>query len=93
MSNAYILAQDAMAKLRSAVHLLLEQCSEGLTNAELGRALGIYSGHVGHEGHMSRTILALMESEGVVQQDPANKLWTLRRQPRCNRPVDLDPPP
>lgn len=86
MSLAFTMAQEAMAKLRSAIHLLLEESPAGLTNAEIGRALGIYSGHVGHEGHMSRTILALMESEGVVQQDPTNKLWRLRRLPPSGRP-------
>jgi hypothetical protein len=78
MSKPYILAQDAMAKLRSAVHMILEASPDGLSNARIGRSLGIYSGHVGHEGHISRTILALMEAEGVVDQDKATKLWTLR---------------
>jgi hypothetical protein len=78
MSAAYGLAQDAMAKLREAIHLLLA-CNgdDGLTNAQIGRSLGIYSGHVGHEGHISRTLLALMEAEGVVQQDE-KKRWSLR---------------
>lgn len=78
MSDAYILAQEAMAKLRSAVHLILEKAPRGLTNARLGRSLGIYSGHVGHEGHISRTVLALMEAEGVVEQDKASKVWRLK---------------
>jgi hypothetical protein len=78
MSEPYTLAQDAMAKLRSAVHMILEATPVGLSNARIGRSLGIYSGHVGHEGHISRTILALMEAEGVVEQDKATKLWTLR---------------
>lgn len=91
MSRAYILAQEAMARLRSSIHILLEESPRGLTNAELGRALGIYSGHVGHEGHMSRTVLALMEAEGVVQQDSASKLWTLRRPP-LGTLHDLDTP-
>lgn len=73
MKKAYQLAQGAMANLKSSVYLLLEQSSEGLTNAAIGRSLGIYSGHVRHEGHISRTILALMEAEGVVEQNPATK--------------------
>lgn len=74
-----MLAQDAMANLRGAVHLLLaNDGSEGLSNAQIGRSLGIYSGHVGHEGHISRTILALMEAEGVVRQDTKTKRWHLR---------------
>jgi len=51
-----------------------------LTNAEIGRSLGIYAGHVDHEGHIPRTLLALMEKEGVVQQDPASKRWKIKRQ-------------
>ena len=79
MSDAYVLAQDAMSKLRSAVFLLLKAAPpEGLKNAQIGRSLGIYSGHVGHEGHISRTVLALMEAEGVVEQDDDTKSWRLR---------------
>lgn len=79
MNQAYMLAQDAMGKLRGAVHLLLvTEGSAGLSNAQIGRSLGIYSGHVGHEGHVSRTILALMEAEGVVRQDAKTKRWHLR---------------
>lgn len=79
MIDAYALAQDVMSKLRSAIYMLLEKApDEGLKNAEIGRALGIYSGHVGHEGHISRTILALMEAEGVVEQNADTKSWHLR---------------
>jgi hypothetical protein len=78
MNDAYVLAQEAMAKLRIAVHVILESAPEGLTNARIGRSLGIYPGHVGHEGHIPRTILALMEAEGTVEQDGDTKLWTLR---------------
>lgn len=78
MSDAYLLAQEAMAKLRSAIHIVLEEAPRGLSNAHIGRSLGIYSGHVRHEGHISRTLLALMEAEGVVEQDRETKLWRLR---------------
>lgn len=76
----YQLAQSAVSDLKSSVYIYLKinQGNEGLTNAELGRALGIYSGHVGHEGHISRTILAIMESESVVEQDESNKKWKLK---------------
>lgn len=80
-NEAYMLAQDAMAKLRGAVHLLLAAAGpNGLSNAQLGRSLGIYSGHVGHEGHISRTVLALMEAEGAVRQDSETKRWHLPAQ-------------
>ena len=79
INEAYMLAQGAMGNLRGAVHLLLtNEGVDGLSNAQIGRSLGIYSGHVSHEGHISRTILALMEAEGVVQQDSNTKRWHLR---------------
>jgi hypothetical protein len=79
MTEPYLVAQDAMAKLRSAVFLLLKNAPDGgLRNSEIGRALGIYSGHEGHEGHIPRTILALMEEEGVVVQDAETRAWRLR---------------
>ena len=40
-----------MAMLKDAVHSLLEtKGADGASNAEIGRALGIYKGHVSHEG-------------------------------------------
>jgi hypothetical protein len=73
-TDAYKLAQRALADLKAAILKLLRHAhSTGLTNAEIGRALGIYHGHVGHEGHIPRTLLAMMEIEGVVEQDRATK--------------------
>ena len=77
--NAYRDAQRALADLKGAIYELLSSRTDGeLTNAEIGRALGIYAGHVGHEGHVSRTLLALMESDGVVEQDEDSKRWRLK---------------
>lgn len=79
MKEAYVLAQDAMSKLRAAIYMLLQNGPvEGLKNAQIGRSLGIYSGHVGHEGHISRTLLALMQAEGVVEQDSVSGAWRVR---------------
>jgi DNA-binding IclR family transcriptional regulator len=70
-----------MADLKAAVYALLQRGPQpGMRNADIGRALGIHAGHVEHEGHIPRTLLALMEKEGVVQQDPHTKLWSLRLQ-------------
>lgn len=80
--SPYHLAQRAIADLKAAVlEVLREVGDRGITNAELGRRLGIYAGHAGHEGHISRTMLALMESEGVAQQDQKTKRWFSRREP------------
>jgi hypothetical protein len=79
MTDSYRLAQTAMAELKAAVRSVVEFAGDGgITNASIGRTLGIYSGHVGHEGHISRTLLAMMESEGVVVQEPTTKRWKIR---------------
>lgn len=78
-AEPYSRAQHAIAELKpSAYSVLATGPEQGLTNAELGRTLGVYQGHVGHEGHIPRTILAIMEQEGVVEQDPTSKRWRLR---------------
>ena len=77
--SPYSKAQTGMSMLKDAVHTFLEsKGAGGASNAEIGRALGIYKGHVGHEGHISRTILGIMESEEVVKQDGETKAWFLR---------------
>lgn len=74
----YQIAQKAIAELKEAVYLLLKEHGKvGLQNAQIGKALGIYMGHVGHEGHISRTILNIMASENVVKQDESTKKWFL----------------
>ena len=76
---AYADAQAAMASLKSAVYrTLLSAAPDGLRNVDVGRALGIHAGHVKHEGHTPRALLAIMESEGVVEQDSDTKLWQLK---------------
>ena len=79
-SSTYLLAQRAIADLKGAVVALLESSSEReLSNAQIGRALGIYGGHIGHEGHISRTLLEQLRSEGVVTQDSNSKQWRLKK--------------
>lgn len=78
--SAYHLAQRAIADLKAAVRATLATTDElGITNAQIGRTLGIYAGHAGHEGHISRTILAMLESEGVAEQDSDTRRWKVRR--------------
>jgi hypothetical protein len=78
--SAYHLAQRALADLKAAVYQLLCESNTALSNAEIGRCLGIYAGHEGHEGHISRTLLAMLEAEGVAEQDRTTKRWHLKRQ-------------
>lgn len=86
--DAYQTAQKAMADLKSAIYMLLAGApADGLRNVDVGHALGIYTGHVGHEGHVSRTILALMEAEGVVMQESSDKKWSLCEHPKSESDV------
>jgi hypothetical protein len=78
-TEAYRLAQSAVSDLKAAIHAVLSQAPQGLTNAQIGRTLGIYAGHIGHEGHISRTLLAMLESEGVAEQDSDTKVWRLKQ--------------
>ncbi len=76
---AYQLAQKAIADLKTSIFILLSESNEKeLTNAEIGRSLGVYHGHIGHEGHIPRTLLGLMEQEGVVEQNSDSKKWRLK---------------
>jgi len=78
MEDAYQKAQKGMAYLKSAIYIVLSNApEEGLRNVNIGRTLGIYSGHIGHEGHIPRTLLAIMENEGIVKQNSSNKKWQI----------------
>jgi hypothetical protein len=79
-SDEYRRAQIAIAELKAAVVSLLERTPAGASNATIGRSLGIYLGHKGHEGHISRTMLSKLEEEGVVQQ-AKDRTWCLRQHP------------
>ena len=69
-----------MADLKAAVYFVVAEAGEsGLRNADIGRMLGIYTGHEKHEGHISRTILGIMQNEGVVEQDTKTKIWRLKQ--------------
>lgn len=75
--EAYRLAQRAVADLNAAILMLIkdQDTGEGLRNVDIGQRLGIYGGHVKHVGHIPRTMLAKMEAEGVVVQDPDTSRW------------------
>ena len=78
--RAYRRAQRALAELKSAVvDLLATAGPEGLRNSQVGRSLGIYAGHVQHEGHVSRTILEMLQDDGVAEQEEKGGPWRLRQ--------------
>jgi hypothetical protein len=86
LDSSYLLAQTAIAQLKAAVYQVLTTApGTGLKNSDIGRMLGIYMGHVEHEGHIPRTLLAIMESEGVVEQDLETKAWRLRSYPASDQ--------
>ena len=78
----YLIAQEALVLLKKATYELLAQHPEGLTNAAIGKHLGIYKGYSGEGkqlGHISRTILGYMSEECVVEQTEKNgrKVWSI----------------
>lgn len=76
--EAYNLSQRALADIKTAIFLFLKVNAGGSKNSEIGKALGIYQGHSGkHEGHISRTLLEQMRTEGIVKQDDETKKWSL----------------
>ena len=78
-AQAYKDAQHAMAILKGAIYrVLLDAGAEGMKNVEIGKTLGIHTGHARHEGHIPRTLLAIMEGEGVTEQDSESKAWRLK---------------
>ena len=79
MTTPYARAQRALGILKETVYeTIVDGPENGLTNAEVGRMLGIYMGHKGHEGHISRTILSLLEEDGMVCQDNVTKRWMVK---------------
>jgi hypothetical protein len=72
--DEYQTAQRAVADLKAAVLSHLRGRGPA-TNAEVGRSLGIYFGHVRHEGHVSRSILQLLADEGLVRQSSKGGPW------------------
>jgi hypothetical protein len=73
----YLLAQTAMAQLKSAVHMVLSAAAEaGLRNSDISRLLGIYMGP-DQKGRIPRKLLEIMEAEGVAKQDEKTEIWRL----------------
>jgi hypothetical protein len=79
--EAYHLSQSALADLKSAILAVLSANDGPMKNADLGRLLGLYHGHIGHQGHITRTLLELMKSDGVVHQSEDTKEWSVNSYP------------
>jgi hypothetical protein len=88
MTTPYERAQRAIAELKGSIYeILLRAGEQGLSNAQIGRSLGIYAGHIGHQGHIPRTMLALMENEGVAEQIEETKRWRIKIDVAGDEPV------
>lgn len=81
MKTPYHIAQRGLADIKAAIYLVLKNApEEGMRNVDIGRTLGINYGHSGkHHDHIPRTMLEIMQQEGVVEQHEKNKRWTLKR--------------
>lgn len=76
---AYRQAQRAMADLTSAVLSIIATAgADGISNSQVGRLLGIYQGHIGHEGHISRTMLELLKADGIIEQLGKGGPWRMK---------------
>ncbi len=82
MKTPYHIAQRGLTDLKAAIYLILKNGpEEGIRNVDVGRTLGISYGHSGkHQDHIPRTMIEIMQSEGVVTQDQKTKKWKLTRQ-------------
>lgn len=88
----YRRAQVGIAELKAAIYeLLREGPIEGMTGAQVGLSLGLHHGPAGHEGDLSRSLLAMMESDGVVEQEPTSKRWSLREHVNGETDEDVGP--
>ena len=78
VSECFAMAQEGWAKMRAAVYgLLSQEPRRPITNAEIGRTLAIYGGHIGHVGHISRAVLEDLKRDGLVEQDAGSKAWSV----------------
>lgn len=58
--EAYLMAQTAIAQLKSAIHVILAgDGTDGLRKTDLGRLLGIGRGDVRHKEYIPFTLLAM----------------------------------
>ena len=74
-TEAYKLAQNAVANLKTAIHMILSTAPrEGMSNAEIGRVMGRSEGAIKSLYH--RTLVALKdllaEHQNIVQKSAKN---------------------
>jgi len=73
-------AQQGIHLIKTAIYELLLDNPRGLTNAEIGKQLGIYRGYAGQnkqQGHICRTLLEHLKEDFVVDQrtEQSRKVW------------------
>ena len=81
VKKAYGMAQSALAELKTAVFVLLEEAGgAGLRNVDIGKRLGIHCGPEGRRGHLSRAVLEILSNDGTIRQLD-NKRWAVNCMP------------
>jgi hypothetical protein len=76
--EAYELAQNALALLKSAIVRVLINHPEGLRATDIGRLLGVNGDFLkDQQGWFQYTVLKLMELERTVVQEKKGGPWTL----------------
>ena len=80
-AELYGMAQDGINRIKSAIlGLIIQAGDDGMRNVEIGKSLGVYSGHTAgeHEGHISRSLLNILQNEGMVEQRTDKKWYPIR---------------
>ena len=73
-SEVYSQSQQAIAILKSCIYRVLEESGDtGLRNSEISTKLGIRTADGSSKDWITRTVLAMMEREEVVQK--VSDLW------------------
>lgn len=76
--EAYDLAQEAMACLKSAIIRLLAEHPEGMKAVDIGRALGTNADFLEDQsGWLQYTVLKILELERAVEQPVSRGPWRL----------------
>jgi hypothetical protein len=67
-------AQEGLRQIEEAIAALLEKHPDGLTNAQVAKALGIETGEPGeHRNMLSWSIIGRLISAGRVERTKANR--------------------
>lgn len=67
MSTPFDEAQAGLEQIKQATKRILQNCSDGMTNAEIADALGLRTSFDGsHKNYLTYTVLHLLMNEGCL---------------------------